>query len=236
MSEYEGVVTKMMRVLVVEDDPAIASFLKKGLVESSCAVDVAQNGHDGFQLGSTNPYDVMILDVMLPGRGGFDLLHDLRERSIRTPVICLTARDTVEDRITGLNLGADDYLAKPFSFAELLARIRAVLRRTEGLDSKPIVVGDMTIDMMRRVVVRNGKRIDLTPREFAIIDYLGRNAGHVLTRTMILEHVWNMQQDPLTNVVDVHLTRLRKKVDHGFKKPLIHTIRGVGYVLRENAN
>ncbi len=224
-----------MRVLVVEDDGGIAAFVKKGLTEASCAVDVARNGHDGFRLASTEPYDVMILDIMLPGRDGFDVLRELRERNVRTPAICLTARDAVEDRVTGLNLGADDYLSKPFSFSELFARMHAVLRRSEGISAKPLVVGDLTIDLLRRSVVRAGKRLDLTPREFAMCEYLGRNAGCVLTRTMILEHVWDMHQDPMTNVVDVHVNRLRRKIDHGFKKPLLHTIRGVGYVLRDDA-
>jgi heavy metal response regulator len=222
-----------MRVLVVEDDPGVASFVKKGLTEASCVVDVAANGHDGLRLGCAQPYDVMILDVMLPGRDGFSILRELRERDVRTPVICLTARDTVDDRVTGLDLGADDYLVKPFSFAELFARIHAVLRRSEGLAAKPIIMGDMTIDLLRRSVSRAGKRLDLTPREFAMVEYLGRNAGRVLTRTMILEHVWDMHQDPMTNVVDVHINRLRRKIDQGFEKPLLHTIRGVGYVLRE---
>lgn len=224
-----------MRVLVVEDDPGIASFVKKGLAEASCAVDVASDGHDGFRLGCDQPYDVMVLDIMLPGRDGFDVLRAWRDRDIRTPVICLTARDGVDDRVTGLNLGADDYLAKPFSFAELFARIHAVLRRTEGLPTKPIVVADMTIDLLRRGVTRGGKRLDLTPREYAMVEYLGRNVGRVLTRTMILEHVWDLHQDPLTNVVDVHVNRLRRKIDQGFSKPLLHTIRGVGYVLRDDA-
>lgn len=224
-----------MRVLVVEDDPGIASFVKKGLTEASCAVDVARTGHDGFRLGCDEPYDVMILDIMLPGRDGFDVLRALRERDVRTPVICLTARDGVDDRIMGLNLGADDYLAKPFSFAELFARIHAVLRRADGLATKPIVVGDMTIDLLRRCTTRSGRRLDLTPREYAMVEYFGRNVGRVLTRTMILEHVWDMHQDPLTNVVDVHINRLRRKIDQGFNRPLLHTIRGVGYVLRDDA-
>ena len=224
-----------MRALVVEDDPGIASFVRKGLAEASYAVDVAGNGHEGLRLGSAEPYDVIILDVMLPGRDGFSVLQELREREVRTPVICLTARDVVDDRITGLNLGADDYLPKPFSFAELLARMHAVMRRSEGLSTKPIVVADMTIDLLRRSVTRAGKRLDLTPREFAMLEYLGRNADRVLTRTMLLEHVWDLHQDPLTNVVDVHVNRLRRKIDHGFNKPLLHTIRGVGYVLRDDA-
>ncbi len=222
-----------MRVLVAEDDPGIASFVRKGLTEASCAVDVAASGHDAFRLGCCQSYDVMILDVMLPGRDGFGILRELRERDVRTPVICLTAKDTVEDRVTGLNLGADDYLVKPFSFAELYARIHAVVRRSEGLAAKPIVVADLAIDLLRRCVTRAGKRLDLTPREFAMVEYFGRNAGRVLTRTMILEHVWDMHQDPMTNVVDVHVNRLRRKLDHGFDRPLLQTIRGVGYVLRE---
>ncbi len=222
-----------MRVLVVEDDAGISSFVRKGLIEASCAVDVARNGHDGLELASKEPYDVIILDIMLPGLDGFDVLRELRGKDVRTPVICLTARDAVDDRITGLNLGADDYLAKPFSFAELHARMHAILRRSEGLATKPIVVGDLTIDLMRRSVTRRGKRLDLTPREFAMIEYLGRNVGRVLTRTMLLEHVWDLHQDPMTNVVDVHVNRLRRKIEHGFNKPLLHTIRGVGYVLTE---
>lgn len=222
-----------MRVLVVEDDPGIASFVRKGLAEASFAVDVVGTGHDGLRLGVEVPYDAIVLDVMLPGRDGFDVLREMRERDIRTPVICLTARDAIEDRVTGLNLGADDYLVKPFSFTELLARIQAVLRRSEGLATKPIRVGDLTIDLLRRSVSRANRRLDLTRREFSMIEYLGRNAGRVLTRTMILEHVWDLHQDPLTNVVDVHVNRLRRKIDHGFDRPLLHTIRGVGYVLRD---
>ncbi len=224
-----------MRVLVVEDDAAIASFVKKGLTEVSCAVDVARDGVDGFHLGCTESYDVMILDLMLPGKDGFSILRDLRERDVHTPVICLSARDAVEDRVKGLNLGADDYLPKPFSFSELFARMHAVLRRGQGLATRPIVVQDLTIDVLTRTVTRSGKIIDLTQREYALIEYLGKNAGRVLTRTMILDHVWNMQQDPLTNVVDVHINRLRRKIDHGFDRILLHTMRGVGYVLREDA-
>lgn len=219
---------------MVEDDPGIASFVTKGLSEASYAVDAVANGVDALRLGATEPYDVIVLDVMLPGRDGFSVLRELRERDVRTPVICLTARDAVDDRVTGLELGADDYLSKPFSFAELLARIHAILRRSEGLSSKPIVVGDMTVDLLRRSVTRAGKRVELTPREFAMVEYLARNAGRVLTRTMILEHVWDLHQDPMTNVIDVHITRLRRKVDHGFARPLLHTIRGVGYVLRDD--
>lgn len=222
-----------MRALVIEDEPGVARFVRQGLREAAFAVDVAENGPDGFDLAVTHDYDVIVLDLMLPGRDGFSILEELRRREVRTPVICLTARDAVDDRVRGLNLGADDYLSKPFSFSELLARIRALLRRGQRLVHKPVEVADLTIDLAARAVHRAGKRIDLSQREFALLEFLGRNAGHIVSRTMLLEHVWDMNQDPLTNVVDVHINRLRKKVDHGFAKPLIHTIRGVGYVLRE---
>jgi len=222
-----------MRVLVVEDDPGVAAFVRKGLSEASFSVDLAPNGLEGLAWASERPYDLVILDLMLPGKDGLTILRDLREAKVVTPIICLTARDAVDDRVRGLNLGADDYLAKPFSFSELLARIHALLRRGPALTANPVVVDDLTIDLLNRSVQRAGKRIDLSPREFALVEYLGRNVGRVLTRTMILEHVWDMHQDPLTNVVDVHINRLRKKVDIGFRKSLIHTIRGVGYVLRD---
>ena len=173
---------------------------------------------------------------MLPGRDGFSVLRSLREKGVTTPVICLTARDGVDDRIRGLDLGADDYLAKPFSFAELMARLRALLRRGQALVSNTVVVGDLTIDLVGRRVERGGRRIDLSAREFALLECLGRSAGQVLSRTILLERVWDMNQDPLTNVVDVHINRLRKKVDQGFSEPLIQTIRGVGYVLREESD
>lgn len=221
-----------MRVLVVEDDAGVAAFVMKGLREASYAVDVAANGTDGYHLARTESYDVIILDLMLPGMDGFSVLRNLRAGGIRTPLICLTARDSVNDRVEGLNLGADDYLAKPFSFSELLARINALLRRGEHLLNNPIRVGDLSINLLTRAVQRGNQRIDLSAREYALLEYLARNAGQILSRTMLLEHVWDINQDPLTNVVDVHINRLRKKVDQGFSEPLIHTIRGVGYVLR----
>ncbi len=224
-----------MRALVVEDDAAIRRFLKKGLREASFAVDVADDGSVGYEMACVERYDIIILDLMLPGRDGLSILKDLRSSGNVTPVICLTARDAVEDRVEGLDLGADDYLSKPFSFAELLARIRALLRRGRTVVNSPIKVADLTIDLLAHSVERAGKRIDLSAREYALLEYMARHVGEVLARTMILEHVWDMNQDPLTNVVDVHINRLRKKVDHGFSQPLIHTIRGVGYVLREDA-
>lgn len=223
-----------MRVLLVEDEPAVASFIEKGLREASYSVHTVLTGDDCLRLAGNEEFDVVLLDLMLPGRDGFSVLRALRERQVTTPIICLTARDNVTDRVRGLDLGADDYLAKPFSFAELLARIRAVLRRGTALAANTVVIDDLVIDLAARRVQRAGKRIDLSAREYALLEYLARNAGHILSRTMILEHIWDMNQDPLTNVVDVHINRLRKKVDYEFDRPLIHTIRSVGYVLRES--
>jgi len=225
-----------MKALVIEDEPSVAGFVKKGLREAAFIVDVAHDGVDGAHLARDESYDVIVLDLMLPGKDGFTLLREIRANEITTPVICLTARDELSDKIKGLDLGADDYLAKPFSFAELLARIRALLRRGPALAPNTIVVGDLSVDLVGRTVTRAGKRIDLSPNEFALLAYLARNSGGVLSRTMILAHVWDMNQDPMTNVIDVHINRLRKKVDVGFATPLIHTVRGVGYVLRENTD
>ncbi len=222
-----------MRALLIEDDPGVSQFVKRGLREAAFTVDLASDGIDGSHLARTEPYDLVILDLMLPGKDGFAVLRELRAASITTPVICLTARDNVDDKVKGLDLGADDYLAKPFSFMELLARIRALLRRGTALTNNPILVADLSVDLLRRVVTRNGQRIELSPNEFALLSYMARNAGSVLSRTMILEHVWDMNQDPMTNVIDVHINRLRRKIDDGFAVPLIRTIRGVGYVLRE---
>lgn len=222
-----------MRILIVEDDPDMAGYLAKGLREASYVVESARDGQDGLRLVNSGEYDIVVLDLMLPVRDGFSVLREMRERGLQTPVICLTARDSVDDRVKGLDAGADDYLAKPFSFAELLARVRALLRRGDKLVANPITVGDLCVDVVARDVRRAGKRIDLSPTEYALLEYLARHAGQILSRTMILERVWNMRQDPLTNVLEVHVNRLRKKVDHGSTAPLIHTIRGVGYVLRE---
>lgn len=221
-----------MRVLLIEDDRRVAAFVEKGLREASYTVEWSENGDAGLRTALGGGHDVIILDLMLPGRDGFSVLATLREKGVTTPVICLTARDSVDDRVRGLDLGADDYLAKPFSFVELTARIRALLRRGAALTSNTVVVGDLVIDLVARRVERGGRRIELSAREFALLECLGRGAGHVQSRTMLLERVWDMNQDPMTNVVDVHINRLRRKVDHGFAHPLIHTIRGVGYVLR----
>ncbi len=223
-----------MRVLVIEDEPGVASFVKKGLREASYTVDLVDNGIDGLHRAITETYDAVVLDLMLPGLDGFSILRELRSRDIRTPVICLTARDAVDDRIKGLDLGADDYLAKPFSFSELLARMRALLRRGHDLHANPIIVADLKVDVLARSVHRGDRRIDLSPNEYALLEYFVRHKCQVLSRTMILEHVWDMNQDPMTNVIDVHINRLRKKIDNGFDSRLIHTIRGVGYVLRHD--
>ncbi|MCK6486458.1 MAG: response regulator transcription factor [Phycisphaerae bacterium] len=221
-----------MRALVIEDEPVVASFVEGCLREVSIAVDGARDGDEGYRLATNEPYDFIVLDLMLPIRDGFSVLRGLRANGIRTPVICLTARDAVDDRVTGLDCGADDYLVKPFSPSELLARIRALMRRASSVPLNPIRVGDLVVDLVTRYVTRAGKRIDLSAKEFALLEYMARNAGHVVTRSMILEKVWDMNQDPLTNVIDVQMTRLRKKIDYGFASPLIHTIRSVGFVLR----
>ena len=222
-----------MRVLVIEDETGIAAFIAQGLRESHCTVQCASNGIEGLRLAASESFDAIVLDLMLPGLDGFTVLRRLREHGKQTPVICLTARDAVEDRVKGLNLGADDYLAKPFSFSELLARLNALLRRGPRVIENPILVGDLSVNLLSRVVQRQGRRIDLSPREFALLQYMVRHAGQILSRTMLLEHVWDMNQNPMTNVIDVQVNRLRRKIDTGFDRPLIHTIRGVGYVLRE---
>ena len=222
-----------MRILVVEDEEKVASFIRKGLEEEHYAVDLALEGTEGLHLAETNPYDLIVLDLMLPGLDGFQFVRRLREEGIDTPILILTARDSVESKVRGLDLGADDYLTKPFAFAELLARVRALLRRGKPHTPPVLRVADLTLDPAARRVTRAGKVIELTPKEFALLEYLMRHAGRVLTRTMILEHVWDQNFDSYTNVVDVYINYLRKKIDHGFEPRLIHTVRSVGYVLRE---
>ncbi|GAB4271894.1 heavy metal response regulator transcription factor [Deferrisoma sp.] len=222
-----------MRILVVEDEAKVASFIRKGLEEERYAVDVAADGEEGLELAELNPYDLIVLDLMLPGLDGFRFIQKLRGQGIATPILVLTARDSVSDKVKGLDLGADDYLTKPFAFAELLARIRALLRRGTPQTSPVLQVADLTLDPAARRVTRAGRSIELTAKEFALLEYFLRNAGRVLTRTMILEHVWDQSFDSYTNVVDVYVNYLRKKVDQGFEPKLIHTVRGVGYVLRE---
>lgn len=220
-----------MRVLVVEDEPKTAAYLKKGLGENGFVVDVAREGEQALAFVEASRYDVLILDIMLPGRDGWSVLSQVRARGDQTPVICLTARDAVDDRVRGLRAGADDYLTKPFAFSELLARIHTVLRRSPQVVPNKIRVADLEIDVARQRAVRAGCRLELTPKEFLLLTLLARNAGHVLSRTAISEQVWDMNFDCDTNVVDVHVRRLRSKVDDPFADKLIRTVRGVGYSL-----
>ena len=222
-----------MRVLVVEDERKTAAYLRKGLTESGFVVDVCTQGVDGLHAASTADYDVVILDVMLPGRDGWSIIKELRHTGKQTPVLFLTARDAVEDRVKGLELGADDYLVKPFAFSELLARLRTILRRGSNRSQEIIQVGDLEIDALRHRASRCGQRLELTPKEFALLALLTRRTGEVLSRTLIAEQVWDMNFDSDTNVVDVHVRRLRAKVDDPFDKKLIHTVRGMGYVLED---
>jgi two-component system copper resistance phosphate regulon response regulator CusR len=219
-----------MRLLVVEDESRVRAFLERGLREAGFSVDCAMNGEDGLRLALVNPYDAIVLDLALPGKDGLSVLRELRTGGRATPVLALTARDEVEDRVRGLDAGADDYMVKPFSFAELLARLRALLRRGTARSSL-IEVGDLKIDLLSRRVERAGQRIELTPKEFALLEFLARHAGEVVTRTMISEHVWDMNFDSFSNVIDVYVRYLRRKIDDPFQQRLIHTRRGVGYVL-----
>jgi len=224
-----------MRILVVEDDRKVASFIRKGLMEEGYAVDVAADGETGLAMGQDRLHDVIILDVMLPGKPGFQVVRELRQAKVATPVLLLTAREAVEDRVQGLDAGADDYLTKPFAFAELLARVRALLRRGATAQASLLRIADLTLDPAKRTVKRGGEVISLTNREFALVEYLMRNPGRVLTRTMIAEHVWDYSFDSATNVIDVYVNYLRKKIDAGRERKLIHTVRGVGYVLRADS-
>ena len=221
-----------MRVLFVEDDATIAAFVGKGLREAGFAVDHAADGRTGAHLAVTQPYDVAIVDLMLPGLDGLSLIQQVREQQIRTPVIILSAKHTVDDRVRGLQAGGDDYLTKPFAFSELLARVQALIRRSTGTaEATRLTAADVTLDLITRRVTRAGREIEpLRPREFALLEYFMRNAGRVVSKTMILSHVWDYNFDPRTNVVDVLVFRLREKIDKDFEPKLIQTVRGVGYV------
>jgi len=222
-----------MRVALVEDDQKIAAFIVKGLQQAGFAVDHAVDGEDGLRLALCEPYDACIIDIMLPKLDGLSLIAEMRRRKVNTPVIILSAKRSVDDRVVGLQKGSDDYLVKPFSFSELLARVQALIRRGgSGASASRLVAADLQLDLLSREVVRREQKIDLQPREFALLEYLMRNAGRVVSKTMIMEHVWNYDFDPQTNVVDVLVFRLRNKVDRDFRPKLIQTIRGVGYVLR----
>jgi DNA-binding response OmpR family regulator len=222
-----------VRILVAEDDQVIADFVSQGLREAGYAVDVAATGPDALKKALEGGYDAAVMDVMLPGVDGLSVIEQLRAKKQQTPVLILSARHTVDDRVKGLQAGGDDYLTKPFAFAELLARLQALLRRSAGT-SEPtrLVVGDLSLDLLSRRVERAGRPIELRPREFSLLEYLMRHPGRVLSKTMILSHVWGYSFDPGTNVVDVLVSRLRDQVDEGFATKMIHTVRGAGYVLK----
>ena len=223
----------LMKILVIEDDQQAASYLAKGLKEAGHVVDIANDGKEGLFLGGSEHYDVMIVDRMLPGRDGLSLVEILRATGNDTPVLFLSALGSVDDRVKGLKAGGDDYLTKPYAFSELLARIEVLVRRRSAAQPQTrLAVADLELDLLSRTVRRGGKSIDLLPREFALLEYLMRNAGSVVTRTMMLENVWDYHFDPQTNVIDVHIARLRQKIDKDFPTPLIHTVRGAGYSLR----
>jgi two-component system OmpR family response regulator len=224
-----------MRILLVEDDVKIASFVEKGLKAEGFAVDVAADGESGLHFALTEPYDSAVIDIMLPKLGGLSLIKRMRHAKVQTPVIILSAKGSVDDRVKGLHAGSDDYLTKPFAFSELLARIQALIRRSSGA-SEPtrLLVGDMNMNLITREVSRSGKKIDLQPLEFSLLEYLMRNTGRVVSKTMIMEHVWDYYFDPRTNVVESRIYRLREKIDKDFPSKMIHTVRGVGYVLKEN--
>ncbi len=222
-----------MKILVVEDENKTAAYLEKGLTENGYAVSRAGNGEEGYRMASRGIYDLLILDVMLPGKDGWSILEDLRRSDHRFPILFLTARDAVEDRVRGLESGADDYLVKPFAFMELLARVHNLLRRNPSRFSDVLRIGDMEIDPIHHKIQRSGQRIDLTPKEFSLLYLLASRSGNVLSRALLAEQVWDMNFDSDTNVVDVHVRRLRSKVDDPFSRKLVHTVRGVGYVLED---
>ena len=225
-----------MRILLVEDDEVIVSFVMKGLKEAGFTVDHAPDGEDGLHLALTKDYDVAVVDIMLPKLDGLSLIEELRHQGKWMPVIIVSARQSVDDRVKGLQTGGDDYLTKPFAFSELLARIHALLRRvTHVAEATRLTVGDLSMDLLTREVTRSGISINLQPLEFSLLEYLMRNAGRVVSKTMIVEHVWRFNFDPQTNVVEARMSRLRDKVDRNFEKKLIHSLRGVGYSLRETA-
>lgn len=223
-----------MRILIVEDDKKVAGFLRRGLKEERYAIDVCYDGEEALFQSQVNQYDLIILDVMLPKKNGFAVCKQIREEGYLTPILMLTARDQLEDKIKGLQEGADDYLTKPFAFEELLARIKALLRRTQDYKTKTMKVGGLELDPVSRKVTREDKPVSLTGKEYALLEYLMRNKGRIITQTMIIDHVWDMNFDGLSNVVNVYINHLREKIDKGFPQKYIHTIRGVGYKIDEN--
>jgi two-component system, OmpR family, response regulator len=221
-----------MKLLVIEDEKKIATLLQKGLREQGYAVDLTHDGNEGLDRAISEPYDAIVLDMMLPGRDGLSVLRTLRDRKITTPVMVLTARGEVSDRVEGLNTGADDYMAKPFAMDELVARLRALMRRVTGENISLYKVGDLTMNLVSREITRGNRKIDLTAREFRLLEYLMRSPGQVLTRTQIIERVWEYHFDPGTNLVDVYIQRLRRKIDDGEDIKMIQTVRGVGYCIK----
>ena len=222
-----------MRIILIEDDKKIAAFIKKGLEEERYAVDVFHNGEDGAYWATVNDYDLIILDIMLPGKDGIEICNEIRHKNILTPILMLTAKTSVGDRVKGLDTGADDYLTKPFAFEELFARVRSLLGRNQTYKTKTLKIADLELDPASRKVSRAGKKIALTGKEYALLEYLMRNKGRVLTETMIIDHVWDMNFDPESNIVNVYIHHLREKVDRGFGKKLIHTIRSLGYTITD---
>ncbi|MEE8378562.1 MAG: response regulator transcription factor [Candidatus Aminicenantaceae bacterium] len=223
-----------MRILIVEDDKKVAAFLQKGLREEQYAVDVCRNGEDAVYEAQVNPYDVIILDIMLPGKDGFTICRELRENNVLTPILMLTAKDSLEDKILGLSEGADDYLTKPFSFEELLARIRALLRRSQDYKTGSLKVADLELDPLRRTVQRGGKPITLSGKEYALLEYLLRNKGIILSQSKIIDHVWDRNYDGTSNLINVYINHLREKIDKDAEVKLIKTVRGQGYKIDEN--
>lgn len=222
-----------MRILIVEDEKKVASFIKKGLEEEYFAADVALDGKEGMKMATSEEYDAIIMDIMLPFIDGISLLKEIRKREIVTPVLMLTVKDSLKDKVEGLDAGADDYLTKPFAFEELIARIRALLRRNENTKTSKLKVGDLLLDLQTHKVIRENQEIILTPKEYAILEYLMRNSNKVVSRTKLIEHVYDYHFDPETNIIDVYINKVRSKVDTNFKTPLIHTIRGIGYIIKD---
>jgi two-component system OmpR family response regulator len=225
-----------MRILLVEDDLKIASFIVKGLKAAGYAVDHSTNGEDGLHLALTQPYDAAVIDIMLPKLDGLELIKRMRHQKINTPIIILSAKDSIDDRVKGLQTGGDDYLTKPFAFSELLARVQALIRRAGGIsEPSQLTLGELSINLLTREAMRGGRKIDLKPLEFSLLEYLIRNKNRIVSKTMIMEHVWDYNFDPQTNVVEARICRLRDKIDREFDKKMIHTVRGVGYVLKETS-
>jgi two-component system, OmpR family, response regulator len=223
-----------MRALLIEDDEVISSFVRKGLKEAGFIVDHANDGESGLHVALAETYDIAIVDLMLPKLDGLSLIAELRGKKPELPIMILSAKRTVDDRVKGLETGSDDYLTKPFSFSELLARVNALIRRATGVVSPTkLEVGDLSIDLLPREVIRSGRKIELQPKEFALLEYLMRNTGRVVSKTMIMEHVWDLNFDPQTNIVEVRISKLRDKIDKDYENKLIHTVRGAGYVLKE---